>query len=143
MAAEFSPLLGKHGKAIPLPKTSQVLVTDTAGIMRAVKAVIDSIPEPKPPESKPKPEPKPKPIKEKPIFAVYPLGALKPEAVLEIIKPLVAGAKLTVDPNAKQLNAFATPTQQAGIKLAAGSFNQATRICTLALFSGWRRTTRT
>jgi len=116
VAAEFSPLLGKHGKAIALPKTGQVLVTDTAGIMRAVKAVIDSIPEPKPPEPKPKPEPPPK--KEKPILVVYPLGALKPEAVLEIIEPLVAGAKLTVDPNAKQLNAFATPTQQAGIKLA-------------------------
>ncbi|NIM08501.1 MAG: hypothetical protein GTO53_04950, partial [Planctomycetales bacterium] len=36
---EIAPLLSIHGKAVPLPSTAQLLVTDAAGIMRSVGAV--------------------------------------------------------------------------------------------------------
>ncbi len=53
---EISPLLGPRGKSQPLPKTKQILVTDTAGVMRAISAVIESIPQPE----KPAPTKRPK-----------------------------------------------------------------------------------
>jgi len=41
---EIKPLLGPYGKVTPLPVSAQILVTDTAGVMRAVGAVIQSMP---------------------------------------------------------------------------------------------------
>ncbi len=50
---EIAPLLGAHGKSVPLPATRQLLVTDTAGVMRAIHAVIESIAEPSQPGAAP------------------------------------------------------------------------------------------
>jgi hypothetical protein len=63
---EIKPLLGRHGKSVPLPKTKQILVTDLAGVMRAINAVITSIPEPAAPPQPPQPTPP-----EKPLLTVY------------------------------------------------------------------------
>ena len=46
MVKEITPLLGPYGKVVPLPASAQVQVTDSAGIMRSVKAQIQSISEP-------------------------------------------------------------------------------------------------
>ena len=42
--AEITPLQGPYGKSVLLPKTGQLLVTDSAGIVRAISDVIASIP---------------------------------------------------------------------------------------------------
>jgi len=44
----ISPLLSACGTAGALPQTQQMLVTDRAGIMRTISAVIQSVPEPDP-----------------------------------------------------------------------------------------------
>lgn len=108
--AEIAPLIGEHGSSVALPKTKQVLVTDTAGKMRAIRAVIESIPEPKP---EPKPERK---EPEKPVLQVYPLASIDATAAVETIRALMPEIKVTHDPRLNQLNAFATPTEQAGIQ---------------------------
>ena len=55
---EVQPLIGPYGVAKALNQTRQLLVTSTAGRMRGIAALIESIPEPQPPQPKP-PEPKP------------------------------------------------------------------------------------
>lgn len=42
----IGPLLSECGTAVALPQTQQMLVTDRAGIMRTINAVIQSVPEP-------------------------------------------------------------------------------------------------
>jgi type II secretory pathway component GspD/PulD (secretin) len=106
VAEEIRPLLGKYGKATVLPQTSQLLVTTTAGQMRAVNAIISSIPEPQPP----KPEPK-KPDPPKPELVIYPAENVDPNAATEMIKSLVGDVKMTVDSQSGQINAYATPQQ--------------------------------
>jgi len=108
---EIKPLLGRHGKSVPLPKTRQLLVTDMAGVIRAVSEVIKSIPEPEKPPQPPQP-----PQPEKPALTVYPLKIADPNAAIETFKTLIPGATFVFDPKAEQLNAFATPSQHAAIK---------------------------
>ena len=108
--AEITPLIGQHGSSVPLPKTKQVLVTETAGRMRAIRAVIESIPEPRREAARPREEP------EKPVLQVYPLETVDPSAALATAIALMPEIKVTHDPRLNQLNAFATPTQQAGIQ---------------------------
>ena len=62
--AEIKPLLGPHGKIVALPATKQLVVSDMAGVMRAINAVIESVPEPPQPK---KEEPKTETPKEKQI----------------------------------------------------------------------------
>lgn len=108
---EIKPLLGRHGKSVPLPKTKQILVTDMAGVMRAVDAVITSIPEPAAPPQPPKP-----PEPEKPLLTVYPFKSGDPGASIETLKTLIPGATFVYDAVGLHLNAFATPSQHAAIK---------------------------
>ncbi len=108
---EIKPLLGRRGKSVPLPKTKQILITDMSGAMRAINAVITSIPEPAAPPKPPEPPPP-----EKPALTVYTLNAGDPKAVVETLKALVPGANVVYDPESKHLNAFATPSQHAAIK---------------------------
>ena len=42
--SEITPLLGPFGKSVLLAQTRQLLVTDTAGIVRAISGVISSMP---------------------------------------------------------------------------------------------------
>ncbi|REK11456.1 MAG: hypothetical protein DWQ37_14330 [Planctomycetota bacterium] len=111
VVTEIAPLLSPRGKSQPLPKTSQVLVTDTAGVMRAIEAVIESMPEPSPPKEPDKPE---KP--EKPQLAVYPIKTADPDSVIEVLQALMPDARFVRDPKVNQINAYATPTQQAAVK---------------------------
>jgi len=108
--AEIKQLLGTHGSSVPLPKTQQILVTATAGNMRAIGAVIESIPEPAPP----KPQPKP-PEPEKPELRNYPTKSVDPGAAVELINQLVTGIKVVADDKAEQLNVYATPSQHAAV----------------------------
>jgi len=112
VAKEISPLLGPHGKAVPLPKTKQILVTDTAGTMRAIHAVIESIPQTEPAKSTPAAKP------EKPKLVVYPIKSADPQAVLGVLKALISGdgATFVRDPKLDQISAYATPTQQKAVK---------------------------
>jgi len=110
--AEIKPLLGPNGKAIPLPKTKQILVTDMAGVMRAIGAVIKSMPLPKPPAAPPKPVPPPKPL-----LTIYPVKSVDPAAAIQTLSKLIPGVNVVHDPKADQFNVFAIPAQQAAIKL--------------------------
>lgn len=108
--AEIKPLLGPFGKSAPLPKTGQLLVTETAGKMRAISAIIESIPEPKTDQPAPRPEP------EKPILATYELGPVSPEAALEVLKAILPDMKVAHDPQTGKLLAYALPSQQAAVQ---------------------------
>ena len=46
----------------------------------------------------------------------YPVQSLDLQTTMEMLETLVAGAKITVDQQAGQLNVFATPDEQAAIK---------------------------
>ena len=105
---EIKPLLGPHGKIVPLPATGQLLITDTAGIMKALSAVIESMPVP--PAS-----PAPKPA-ESPVAAVYPIKIADPPTALKVLQTLLPGATFALDPKTDQIHAHATPSQQATIK---------------------------
>ncbi len=107
VVAEITPLLSPRGKSQSLSKTGQVLVTDTAGVMRAIDAVIKSMPEPK--------EAAPSAV-EKPQLAVYPLKSADPDAAIKVLEALMPDAKFVRDPGANQISAYATPTQQAAVK---------------------------
>ncbi len=109
--AEIMPLLGNQGKSVPLPKTQQILVTATAGNMRAIGAVIDSIPEPAPPKQPDKPAPP-----EKPELRTYATKSADAAAAVELINQLITGIKVVADAKAGQINVFATPSQQTAVQ---------------------------
>lgn len=113
VTAEITPLLGPQGKATPLVATRQVLVTDTAGKMRSIAAVIESMPLP----SSAAPAAAPG-GPEKPVLVAYPLDAIDAAVALEMIKALMPDAKAAIDQRLGQIAVFATPTQHAGIQLA-------------------------
>jgi type II secretory pathway component GspD/PulD (secretin) len=104
---EIQPLLGTHGQISLLPKTKQVLVTDTAGKMKPIEAVIQSMPGPA------KPEPKPEPPK--PQLAVLPLEGLDAKATVDILSALFPDVKLVHDAKVDQLMAHTTPEKQTAI----------------------------
>jgi len=104
---EITPLLGPRGKVAALEQTKQVLVTDTAGVMRAIDAVIESIPQPQKPTDQPP---------EKPELVVYPLKSADPDAAVKVLEALMPTGRFVRDPKSNQLSAFATPSQQAGVK---------------------------
>lgn len=108
---EIKPLLGPHGKSSPLPATKQILISDTAGIMRSIKAVIESIPKPAPP---PKPEQKPPaPPKE---LKIYSADGLDLDAAVKVLVALTPGAQVIPDPKTMQLNIHATEAEHATVK---------------------------
>lgn len=104
---EITPLLGPRGKSQALPKTGQVLITDTAGVMRAIRAVIESIPQP---------EKKAEAPAAKPELVVYPLKSADPDAAVKVLEALMPGARFVRDPKANQISAYATPAEQAAAK---------------------------
>ncbi len=108
VSSEIAPLLSPNGKAVPMPATAQILVTDTAGIMRAIGAVIESIAEepvvPTPPEP------------ESLVTAVYPVKPADPKAVVEVLGAMVSSAKIVLDEEAGQIHVYATPSQQSLVK---------------------------
>lgn len=112
---EVTPLLGTYGTIEPLAATSQVLLTDTAGNVKALATIIKQIPLPKAPPAKPKPKPpvpKPKPIP--PVLTVYPIKHANPAKASEILGKFVAGT-IYLDENANQISINAIPTEHAKV----------------------------
>ena len=101
---EITPLLGPYGKSALLPQSKQLLVTDTAGIMRAVSAVISSMP---------KPASATAPV---PLYGVYPLKGVDPKIAEDVLTKMFPGAKIAADIKAEQINAYAVPAEQVAIK---------------------------
>ena len=108
---EVSPIIGPFGNIAALPQTKQLLITETAGKMRAISALIASIPEPKKPATAQPPKPPPKPS-----LVVHAVKDVDPNAVVETLGQLVPDAKFTVDRTASTINAFAVPAEQTAIK---------------------------
>jgi type II secretory pathway component GspD/PulD (secretin) len=111
--AEVKPYLSSYGRAIPLSRSSQLLVIETAGKMQTINELIASVPIPQPPPQPAKPVPPPQPV-----FAAYPLGDLDAQAVLLTVQKLIPSEQITVDPKAKVLSAYVIPDQQTAIKAA-------------------------
>jgi len=107
---EIKPLLGVFGKSIPLSQTKQLVVIETAGKMRVILAVIDSIPEPK----EPSPPEKQKEA-EKPTLVTYPLKNIDPAAALGTLNVLFGEGHFVHDSKTNQLIAYMGPSQQAAI----------------------------
>ncbi len=105
---EISPLLGTRGKSQPLPQTKQILVTDTAGVMRAIHAVIESMPKS---DTSSRPA-----TPETPLLVVYPLKSADPDAAVKVLQALMPEGRFVRDPKVNQLSALVTPTQQAAVK---------------------------
>ncbi len=107
---EIKPLLGPYGKIVPLPATGQLLITDTAGIMKVISALIESIPVP------PTPQP-PVPAKPEPLEPqVYNVKTGDPISVMKVIQALVPNANIVPDAKARQLTVVAGPTVQGIVK---------------------------
>ncbi|MCL4191322.1 MAG: hypothetical protein KJZ87_06220, partial [Thermoguttaceae bacterium] len=110
VTAEIQPLLGTNGKVVPLPATKQLLITGSAGMMKSIAAVLESIPEP---ETKREREPeKPEP----PVLEIHPITTFDPNVAIDLLGKLLPSAKLALDQTANQISAYAPPSQQAAIK---------------------------
>jgi type II secretory pathway component GspD/PulD (secretin) len=105
---EIKPLLSTYGKAVPLPGSGQLLVTDTAETLKAVGAVIEKLPVP-PPTAIPV-------AGETATVAVYPIKTGDPPTALKVLQALMPTATFALDPQTDQIHAQATPTQQALVK---------------------------
>ena len=105
---EITPLLGKRGKIVPLPSSGQVQVTEMAGMMKAVQALIQSIPDPKAAPAAKQPE------TEK--MAVYPLKPADAQLVESTFKTMLPKIKIACDEQTDQVHVFAAPADQAVAK---------------------------
>ncbi|MBX3439413.1 MAG: hypothetical protein KF861_18135, partial [Planctomycetaceae bacterium] len=100
---EIKPLLGRHGTAQPLPQSKQLLLTDTAGNLRQIRALVESLPVPSAPAGQQKPP--------DPVLAVYPLQHANPAKVGEVLREMLSG-KVVVDDAASQVSVNAVPKDQ-------------------------------
>ena len=105
--AEITPIKGVYGQIIPLPTTAQLVITDTASNVRTMAALIEAIPEPKPPVKPPEP-PKP-PTPPAPELVVYPITKADPGAVQEILTKMIPSITMEFDANRGQLYVYTTP----------------------------------
>ncbi|MDP1562483.1 MAG: secretin N-terminal domain-containing protein [Pirellulaceae bacterium] len=120
--AEVKPLIGPLGKLEPLPATGQVLVTETAGRMAAIDALIQAIPLPKPPkEPQPKPEPPPQFLK---TYTITDLGL---QSTATFLPAAVGGVRVTVDEPTNQLFIYATEKQHADIDAVLAKLRESAR----------------
>ncbi len=108
--AEITPVKGVYGQIVPLPTTAQLVITDTASNVRTMAALIEAIPEPKPP-AKPPEKPKP-PAPPAPELKVYPITKADPEAAQEILTKMIPSITLEFDANRGQLYVYTTPNFQ-------------------------------
>jgi len=113
VVSEIQPLIGTFGNVVALPQTKKVIVSETAGKMKAIQTLIASIPEPKPASPSPPASPPPAPV-----FAVYRVEGIDATAAMAILGELVPDAKLSSDDSAQQISAFAVPAQQEAIAAA-------------------------
>jgi hypothetical protein len=109
--AAIKPLLTPYHKIVMVPATRQLFVTDQAGVMTTVEKVIQELPEPTSPPPPPTPT-TPEPL----VVEVYPITKADLEAAMTVLKALVPSGNIVLDPKLNQINAYATPSQQAVIK---------------------------
>ena len=109
VTAEIKPLLGTFGDSLLLPQSKRLIVTSTAGNMRAIAAAIDSIKAPPKPEPKPKPPAKEQP---KPQLVTYDASPGKAAVAAELIKKILGeSANFTIDEEANKITAYSVPSQ--------------------------------
>jgi type II secretory pathway component GspD/PulD (secretin) len=101
--AEIKPLLSNFGKAVLLPNSRQLLVTETAGKLRAISLLIDSIPAPA--KAPPK---KPDPPREPVEFRAFPLGSLDLEKTVEALKVLIPEANISLETGSRRVIIYST-----------------------------------
>ena len=101
---EIKPLLNPYGTVVALPATAQVIVTDTAGVAKAIGGMIESITEPPAVASVP------------PVLQVYTISPADPELLKEAVTALAPSAKVVMDEAADQLHVHAVPSEHAMIK---------------------------
>jgi len=102
-----TPMLGEHGRAIPMAAADKLLVTETSGKQQAINLLIASIPPPK------KPSPKPS---IPPVFSTYPASGLDKQTSEEMLQALFSDAKIQFDAKADLIHVQAIPATQAGVK---------------------------
>lgn len=107
--SEISALLGEFGKSILLPQTKQLVVIETAGKMRAIRAIIESIPEPSKPET-----PKTKEA-EKPTLVTYPLNNIDASAAIQTLEAIFGEGKFVHESKTNQLLAYTVPSEQEAV----------------------------
>jgi len=112
VAEEIKPLMSPLGKVVPLPSTGQLLVTDTAGNMRAIRALIQAMPPAPAAAATAADSSKPEP----PVFAIYPLKGVDPPSVLTVMKTLYPSSSFVLDPKTDQLSVHAGASVQASVK---------------------------
>ncbi len=111
VAAEIAPLLGPHGKSTALAKTRQLIVTETASKLRAIRSVIEAMPQPKtPPPAAPPGTP------EQPVLATHLLGSVNAKAAMEILDAVLHDTPVAHDVKSGQLVVFAAPSKQEAVK---------------------------
>ncbi len=98
---EITPLLGPYGKVVPLPASAQVQVTDVAGIMRSVKAQIQSIAESTTTATG-----------TSEVLAHYAVKPADPQAALATFKVLFPLIKMAYDETGDKLHVVGTPAEQ-------------------------------
>jgi len=107
--AEIQKLLGPQGAVVPLMKSRQIWVTDTAGRLRVIRSVLERIGEP---------VSEAKTIVGAPQLKIHPIVGSDPQSVLSVVQTLLAGqadVRLSIDPKTNHLIAWARPAQQATI----------------------------
>lgn len=119
---EVKPLIGPLGKLEILPATGQVLVTETAGRMAAIDALIQAIPLPKPPD-KPQPKPEPPPS----FLKTYTITDLGLKSTAEFLPAAVGGIRVTTDEPTNQLFIYATEKQHADIDAVLAKLRESAR----------------
>ena len=107
VTSEIEPLLGAFGGSLLLPQSKRLIVTSTAGNMRAIAATIDSIKAPEPPKQKPKEEPKPAP---KPELVTYDASPAKAAVAADLLKRIIGESlNLTLDEEANRFTVYSIP----------------------------------
>ena len=107
---EIKPLVGPLGRLYPMPATGNLQVTETAGKMSAIQALIESIPKPKPPK---KPDPKPQPPAQ--VLKPYAVVDLDLEPTAELLGKAVRGINATADSKSNQIFIYATDQQHEAV----------------------------
>jgi len=112
VSEEIKPLMSPLGKVVPLPATSQLLITDSAGNLRSIRTLIKAMPATAATAvAQPgKPEP--------PVFAIYPIKGGDPASVLTVMKTLYPTPpnNFVLDPKTDQLSVHAGASVQASVK---------------------------
>lgn len=113
VSEEIKPLLSPLGKVVPLPATSQLLITDSAGNLRSIRTLVKAMPAAAAATAVAQPA-----KAEPPVFAIYPIKQVDPASVLAVMKTLYPAPpnNFVLDPKTDQLSVHAGASVQASVK---------------------------